>query len=214
MKNRKMTKSALAISALLFMLWWGLGTSATLAWFTDTTDPVRNEFYIGDLDLDVDFKNDVVTNYTPLEGSTIVFNDKALYEPGYTQVVRFRIGNNGDIDFNYKMSVTVKGVTKGVSVLGNEIYLPNYLKYGAVFAESEPELDRKLAQGIADVYMLDTWSKVSDYTLKADADPHYAALIVFMSEEVGNEANYRGFNVPQVELGITVFAQQADAELK
>lgn len=214
MKNGKIKKSALGISALLFIVWWILGTSATLAWFTDTPDPIRNEFRIGDLALDVSFKNDVVTDWTPLEGATIAFNDEALYEPGYTQVVYLKLENNGNVDFNYKMSVTVENVQKAKSVLGNDIYLPNYLKYGAVFAESEIELDRKLARGLAEDYMLDTWSEVSEYTFEVGEEPHYAALIVYMPEAVGDEANYRGIAVPQVELGITVSAQQADAPLE
>lgn len=214
MSKRRWTKTALAISASLFVVWWILGTSATLAWFTDTTSTVRNEFKIGQMDLAVSFKNDRITQWTDLEGSSVVFNDHALYEPGYTQVVYMKIENVGEVDFDYKMSVTVKGVTKSFSVLGNEIYLPNYLKYGAVFATSEIELERKLAQGIADVYMLDTWSKVSDYTLAAGDGPHYAALIVYMPEEVGNAANYRWTEAPKVELGITIFAQQAGTDLQ
>lgn len=69
-------------------------------------------------------------------------------------------------------------------------------------------------------WALETWSKVSPYTLpvKDEKDEkessNYAALIVYMPEEVGNKANYRGFDVPQVKLGIKVFAQQANAPLE
>lgn len=218
MKNRKWTKTALAISACLFILWWVLGTSATLAWFTDTTAVARNEFRIGKMNLDVSFKNDVIKEYTPLEGSTKVFNDQALYEPGYTQVVYLKIENKGDVDFNYKMAVTVNGVTTAMSVLGNEIYLPNYLRYGAVFAESENALQNEVANRLqswthADTYMLDTWSEVSEYTFEVGEDPHYAALIIYMPTEVTNVANYRG-NAPQVELGISVYAQQAGTPIE
>lgn len=34
------------------------------------------------------------------------------------------------------------------------------------------------------------------------------ALVVRMPEEVGNEANYRGDDIPKVELGIIVKADQ------
>jgi len=38
----------------------------------------------------------------------------------------------------------------------------------------------------------------------------YAALIVYMPEETTNEANYmRNADIPTVELGLTVYAQQA-----
>ena len=61
---------------------------------------------------------------------------------------------------------------------------------------------------------LSTWSKISPYTFDKEDVYHYAALIVYMPEEVGNVANYRGTDVPQLELGIKVFAQQADAPIE
>ena len=115
--KKKWTKVAFALSALLFVLWWALGTGATIAWFSDT-DTVRNEFEIGLIDLDVSYRNDVVTEFTPLQGTTRAFNDQALYEPGYTQVVWLKIENLGDVDFNYKLAVTVEGVDEGYNEKG------------------------------------------------------------------------------------------------
>ena len=112
MNPKKWRKTVLALSAFLFILWWALGTGATLAWFSDV-DSVRNEFRIGLLDLDVSYKNDIITDYAPLKGATEVFYDEALYEPGYTQVVYLKIDNNGDEDFKYKLSVTVEDFTNG-----------------------------------------------------------------------------------------------------
>ena len=112
MQKNKWRKAALALSACLFIIWWALGTGATLAWFSDS-DTVRNEFKVGLIDLDVSYKNDIVTEYTPLQDATKAFYDEALYEPGYTQVVYLKIENNGNVDFNYKVAVTVKNVTVG-----------------------------------------------------------------------------------------------------
>lgn len=220
MGKRKWRKAALAFSACLFVLWWALGTGATLAWFSDV-DQVRNEFQIGLLDLDVSYKNDIVTQYTPLEGATRAFNDEALYEPGYTQVVYLKVENKGDVDFNYKLAVTVADFENGKNAWGQDIYLPNYLRYGVVFAESEAELEQKVedrlkakTQAPNDWGTLEVWSEISPYTFEAKEDPHYAALIVHMPEEVGNIANYRGVYQPWVELGISVFAQQANAPME
>ena len=219
MNKKKWTKAALAFSAVLFVLWWALGTGATLAWLSDA-DSVRNEFQIGLLDLDVSYKNDIVTEYTPLQGATEAFNDQALYEPGYTQVVYLKIENRGDLDFNYKVAVTVEDFENGKNMWGGDIYLPNYLRYGAVFAENEADLqamvkDRLNAKNFAgeDWGFLETWSKPSPYLFQVGEQPHYAALIIHMPEEVDNVANYRGAQEPRVELGITVFAQQADAPM-
>ena len=219
MHKKKWRKAALALSAGLFVLWWALGTGATLAWFSDN-DEVRNEYQIGLLKLDVSYKNDIVTEYTPLEGATKAFNDEALYEPGYTQVVYLKIENNGDVDFNYKVAVTVDKVITGKNAWGEDIYLPKYLRYGVVFAESETALQEEVKNRLEarthapnDWGALDTWSEISPYTFEAGENAHYAALIIYMPEEVGNVANYRGFTEPRVELGITVFAQQADAPM-
>ena len=220
MNRKKWKKASLALSAFLFVLWWALGTGATLAWFSDY-DMVRNEFQIGLLKLDVSYKNDIVKEYTPLEGTTKAFNDEALYEPGYTQVVYLKIDNAGDMDFRYKVAVTVQDFTNGKNAWGEEIYLPDYLRYGVVFAESEQALKETLkdrldarSHGMRDWGALGTWSEVSPYLFEAGEDAHYAALIVHMPEEVDNAANYRGFQEPQVILGITVSAQQANAPME
>lgn len=219
MRKRKWTKVALAFSACLFVLWWALGTGATLAWFSDA-DTVRNEFQIGLLKLDVSYKNDGMTDYEPLEGSTEVFYDHALYEPGYTQVVYLEIENKGNVDFNYKLSVTVdkEAESKPTNVFGQTFRLSNYLRFGAVFAESEDALKEKVADRLkareqATFQPLATWSKEAPFTFDAGDAPHYAALIVYMPEEVDNIANYRGGIVPEIQLGIKVFAQQADAPM-
>ena len=220
MKKRKWTKAALALSACLFVLWWALGTGATLAWFSDT-DTVRNAFQVGLLKIDVSYRNDMVTDYTPLQGATEAIYDDALYEPGYTQVVYLKIDNKGDVAFNYKVAVTVADSDKGKNAWGEDIYLPNYLRYGVVFGETEADVqkqvkDRLKAKNHAsnDWGALGTWSEISPYTYEVGEKAHYAALIVYMPEEVGNAANYRGFDVPQVKLGIKVFAQQADTPIQ
>lgn len=217
MKRRKLTKVVLALSACLFLIWWALGTGATLAWFSDT-DTVRNTFEVGLLKIGVSYRNDIVTNYTPLQGATEVFYDKALYEPGYTQVVYLKIDNAGDMAFNYKVAVTVLDSQKGKNAWGEDIYLPNYLRYGVVFGQSEAEVQQQVKDRLAakdrapnDWDALGTWSETSPYVYEVGEKAHYAALIVYMPEDVGNAANYRGFDVPQVKLGIKVSAQQAEA---
>lgn len=220
MKKRKWTKAALALSVCLFVLWWALGTGATLAWFSDA-DTVRNAFHVGLLKMDVSYRNDIVTEYTPLEGATRAFNDEALYEPGYTQVVYLKIDNLGDVPFNYKVAVTVADFTNGKNAWGEDINLPNYLRYGAVFGKTEAEVQQMVKDRLAakdqahnDWGALGTWSETSPHTFAAEEDTHYGALIIHMPEEVGNAANHWGLTAPRVELGITVYAQQADAPMQ
>ena len=105
-----------------------------------------------------------------------------------------------------------------VNVYGGKLHLPAYLRFGVVFAATEPELDRKTAQTLADKRMLqdlvlNQYTEIDEVAVPVQGE-RYAALIVYMPEEVGNEANYRGTDVPTVELGLTVFAQQAGAPLE
>ena len=212
MKKIKYAKVALILSICIMLLWAMLGTGATIALFTDVPEADENTFLIGKLDLDVEYKNDVVTDYTPMDTQTSVFNDQALYEPGYTQAVYLKITNNGNVDFEYRLSVDMLSYVDGTSVNGTNLHLPEFLRFGVIFGATEAELDRALARENAvqdmEAYCLDTFSQKDTVTVEP-GQVRYAALVVFMPEEVDNAANYRGTDVPQVDLGLTVYAQQA-----
>lgn len=204
----------MVLSVCLLILWGVLGTGTTLAWFTDTTPAVKNTFVVGDLELDVFYKNDLVTEYAPVDAQTAVFNDKALYEPGYTQVVYLRVENNGDIPFQYKVSVDRFSYVDSINVLGGRLHLPAYLRYGVLFGADEAELTREVARANANKEMLEVM-RLNQYSQDDTVEipvggERYAALIVYMPEETTNEANYmRNADIPTVELGLTVYAQQA-----
>ena len=96
------------------------------------------------------------------------------------------------------------------------IYLPDYLCYGVVFGKTEAEVEAQVADRLTAREnapytwdALDTWSEPAPYAFQPEEESHYAALIVYMPEEVTNIANYRGAVRPEVKLGITVYAQQA-----
>ena len=213
-RKKSYTKIALTLSFCLLMIWALLGTGTTIAWFTDTSETQKNTFFIGDLDLVVSHKLEDGT-YDEIKSDTKVFDDEALYEPGYVQVVYLKVENKGDVPFEYQLSVDVNDVTVAKSVLGNDIYLPNYLKYGVLFGADEAQLTRDTAKLIAEKdfpektmnFPLNVYSEKDSVVLRPD-DERYIALIVRMPEIVGNAANYRGVIVPRVDLGITVKASQ------
>ena len=210
-QRRLTTKITLAIGVLLLVVTILLGTGASLAWFADETPAIKNVFHFPGFDLKVEYKNDVVTDYTPLEMYDEIFNDEALYEPGYTQVVYLKIINNSEIDMKYKLSVDIRSVITAANAEGEEIYLPDHLRYGVIFGAEEAELDRELARGHAEREMaeleLDTFTAWDDEVIPPEG-VRYAAIVVYMPEEVGNEANTRDDHLPEVELGVTVYAQQ------
>ena len=210
MKSKKFTKAAFVLSICMLILWAVLGTGTTIAWFTDTTPVEKNSFLIGNLDLRISYKNDEQTVYTPMTTETGIFNDNALYEPGYTQVVYVKVENMGDLPFNYKMAIDIRSYVDSISSTGRHLHLPDHLKFGVIFGGSEAELDRELARFYSDKELKElqqnTYSQ-EDTTVTAGG-VRYVALIVYMPEEVANEANFRDIQ-PKVRLGITLVAQQA-----
>lgn len=213
MSRKIVTKAALLLSLALLLLWTLLGTGTSLAWFTDTTPVVRNSFIIGDLDLSVYYKTEA-GKYDPVQSDTVIFDDEALYEPGYVQVVRMKIVNSGDVDFDYKLSIDVddSSVILGENEQGQTIYLPNYLKFGVAYGSDEIELEREIAKELApldaDIY-LDGYTDIRSLDANTSKDnTDYVALILYMPESVGNIANYRTDKIPTVKLGVTVLASQ------
>lgn len=206
MKKKTISRSALSISIILLILWALLGTGSTIAWFRDTASAV-NTVTIGDVDIELYRKTS--EGYSLVDSETKLFDDRALYEPGYTQIILLKIRNAGTVDFDYKFSVVPTNIVDGMSVTGMPIHLPDYLKFGLVIADTEEEVAAVAANRIAARERADTdlstYSKTK-YALAPEGE-HYAALIVCMPETVGNEANYRD-TVPSVELGVRVKASQ------
>lgn len=212
MNFRFSKRAALILSLVAFLLWGMLGTGASVAWFTDSGEVVENSFAVGTLELDVQYRNEVMLHYEPVTQTEGIFNDGALYEPGYTQVLYLRIENTGDQPFDYRVAIDSVRWTNSVNVYGSTLHLPDYLRFGVVFGDSEMLLDRELARenALEEFAVLKTnqYSAYDTVSLQP-GQVRYAALVVYMPENVGNEANFRD-DPPRVELGITVFAQQVD----
>lgn len=208
--NRKPYKRiALALSLCALFVWAFLGTGASLAWFTDTSEEVANIFHIANFEVSVSHRTDE-GKWETIDGKTDIFDNNAVYEPGYVQVVYLKVENTGDRAFDFYTAVSVRGSTTATNVFGQKFWLHEHLKFGVAIASSESEMEelvstRDKANAIADM-------KLQNYSTETAAlepgEVVYMALIVRMPEEVGNEANYRGDIVPKVELGIIVKADQ------
>ena len=208
-KKTPYKRIALALSLCTIFIWAILGTGASLAWFTDTSEEVTNIFHFVDFDLDVSHRLTDGT-WEPIDGKTDIFDDNALYEPGYVQVVYLKVENKGDYAFDFYTAVSVTDYTVATNVYGQYFQLQDHLKFGVAIADSEEKMEemvatRALANEIATM-KLSNYS--TDVAALAPGKAAYMALVVRMPEEVGNEANYRGETVPRVELGIIVRADQ------
>ncbi len=211
--RKKYTKIALILSIAMVFIWVALGAGTSLAWFTDVTPADRNVFNVGVLETEVDYL-DEDGNWKNVEAATDVFDDAALYEPGYTQIVKLRIRNVGDVPFEYKTAITVFDYTEGITALGANFNLSNYLKCGVVNAASLSELEaivgsREVSQNHAVMGLpLNTYSTNS--LELADGETAYVALVVYMPEGIGNIANY-SLQQPSISLGVNVKATQLGA---
>ncbi|MBQ8549767.1 MAG: hypothetical protein IJ426_00310 [Clostridia bacterium] len=208
-KRKTYKKIALALSLCALIIWCILGTGASLAWFTDTSPEINNIFHFADFDLAVS-RRLTDGKWEEVDGQTKIFDEEALYEPGYVQVVYLKVENKGTLPFEFYTAVNVNGYIEGTNAFGQRFMLQDYLKFGIATADSEEAMknsvpNRETAVEIADMPLHNYDTETAE--LKPGATK-YIALIVRMPEEVGNVANYRGDTVPEVELGITVKADQ------
>lgn len=208
-KKAPFKRIALALSLCALIIWGILGTGASLAWFTDTTSEINNIFHFAKFDLEVSHRLTDGT-WEEVDSQTKVFDEYALYEPGYVQVVYLKVENKGTVPFEFFTAVNINGYSVASNVFGQRFMLQDYLKFGIAVANSEDAMrqsvpDRKAAAEIANMTLqnYDTQTAVLQ-----PGEIRYIAVIVRMPEEVGNVANYREDTVPEVELGITVKADQ------
>lgn len=208
-KKKLYKKIALVLSICLLGVWATLGTGASLAWFTDDSPEVKNIFHTAEFELVVSHRLEDGT-YKKIDAQTMIFDDEALYEPGYVQVVYLKVENKGTVPFDYKTAVSVTDYTPAMNVFRQTFNLQDYLKFGVVAANTEAELEQKianreLAKASAKMPLNNYTTETASLEAKGTA---YMALIVRMPEGVGNAANHRGTTVPKVELGIIVTAMQ------
>jgi len=203
---------ALSLSLIMMMLWVMLGTSTSVAWFSDTSPTLHNIFHVGEFKLEVSYKQPT-GDYKLIEQNTKVLNDEDLYEPGFVKVQYLKAENKGTQDFNFKTAVQVTGYQEATNAYGETFKLQDYIRFGLVFADSEEELDNLV--GLPDnrsVAVAEANDPLNDYSsdtmLLAAGKTKYVALILRMPEEVGNEANYRLDTVPEVTLGLVFTADQ------
>ena len=198
---------ALSLSMCLIMIWVMLGTSASLAWYQDTSKNVRNVFLFGSFELEVSYKKDGA--YQKLETDTAILNEEDLYEPGFVKVQYLKVENKGDVDFDFHLSLNEFRSTPGVNAHGDEFNLRDYIRYGVVYADTEDQLDSLLAnRELAAEKAVEPLNEFTSDTMTLPKQTaKYMALILRMPEEVGNEANYRNV-APKIEFRIVVTATQ------
>ena len=212
----KSTKRALISSTLAILMCVAMLIGTTFAWFTDTASTAVNKIQAGNLDVKLMYSTDMVT-WKEATDQTKLFEDSALWEPGYTQVVYLKVVNAGNLALKYEAGFSKNYTSnRGKNVNGDWYRVDNYLKIGIAETETKFENREAVWSAIAttektlakDVMLTDGW-----ITLKAGESSKPFAVAIYMPTSVGNEANASRLKPSSVSgLGIEVRATQATVE--
>ena len=214
MKNRKHTKRALLASVLSVAVCVAMLIGSTFAWFTDSVTNSGNKIVTGNLDVELEYKNQD-GSWQPVTDDTKLFQEQALWEPGHTEVVYLKVKNVGNLALRYQFGITAANETTFTNALGETgCKLSDHLVFG--YVESDTEIPAYTTRE-------DAWKAagdaqgLSEYTKEGELYPkgtagkvseQYVALVVYMPVTVGNEANYREDVVPSIDLGVKLDATQ------
>ena len=215
--NKKAYKKiALVLSLFAVIIWLVLGTGASLARFTDTSNEVNNIFHFSDFNFKVSHEL-TDGNWEEVDSQTKIFDENALYEPGYVQVVYLKTENLGSLDLKLSTTVNVNGCSESYNVFGQRFMLYDHLKFGITISDTYEEMkesvaDRATAVSIATEPLQRYYDPSKYFEVGADTieggKAKYIALVIQMPKEVNNVANHRGDTVPHLELGLTLKAEQ------
>ena len=207
MNNKKTTKRALLSSVLSLVLCMAMLVGTTFAWFTDSVTSANNKIQAGNLDIELEYYTG--TEWKTVKDATELFTGN-LWEPGHTEVLYLRLTNKGTLALKYQLGVNIVSETGSVNVEGDNFKLSQYIEYGVV--EGKEPSYAKREDAVAAVKnnskaIAGGYSQSGNMTTKGQEV--YLAMVVYIPETVGNEANYAtGAAIPTINLGVNLLATQ------
>lgn len=225
MSQSKHTKQALMVSILSMVICCTMLLGSTFAWFTDSVTSNHNQIIIGNIDVDLLYSKTMQDgSWASVEEKTDLFSSTP-WEPGHTEVVYFKIHNAGTLALDYELAITGIDSVIGKSVISDDegnpkdIALSHFLNYGIVNNVEQPYADGEAGREAAISAVSDTATSLNTayqstpVQLPPDQTSDVLALIIFMPEDVGNEANsLDGTPAPQVRVSVTLRAKQSVSE--
>lgn len=214
MQNLK-TKNGIIISILALVVFASMLIGTTLAWFTDSVSSDLNKIVSGTLDVGMNYWNSESGKYEDASNVPL-FDNNALWEPGYMDIAYLEIENKGSLSFNYLFVVYPNEETPGYLKNGNSFWVSDYLVYAVVSydveADGEIESREKALELIAGADMGLSQEGKQIGTMHPDTESKKLALIVYMPTYVTSaEANHylgSGKPSPKVKLSVDVYATQ------
>lgn len=218
MTKTRSTKRALFLSAMSLLLCAAMLIGTTYAWFTESVSSVNNVITGGNLDVELWYKTvdptdpTKTTEWAEVDAQTNVFTD-ALWEPGHTQVVYLKVVNKGTLSLKYQLGVNVASELAGINEKGEIFRLSDYIEYSVMDGEKNGDRATLRAEAAkAEAMKLREGYSKSNKLFPAGTEnaisEEIVTMVVYMPETVGNEANYVGDAIPEINLGITLFATQ------
>ena len=101
MKRKNLTRNALVTSILSLLLCVSMLVGTTFAWFTDEVVSGRNTIAAGNLDIEL------LANGEKVNESTILFDNKQLWEPGVVVYENLQVANVGTLALKYQLTLDV-----------------------------------------------------------------------------------------------------------
>ena len=207
--NQKATKRALLTSVMALVMCVVMLVGTTFAWFTDTASTGVNKIQAGNLDIELEYKNDTTRGeFKPASKETAVFNNSALWEPGHVEYVVLKVSNVGNLALKYKLGINIASETGSTNVFDKSFKLSDFIKFAVIDGESENLTNRDaLVAEAGEGAVLSTGYTAENHLLKDGSK--IVTLVVWMPTDVGNEANHKtDVAAPSIDLGIKVDATQ------
>jgi predicted ribosomally synthesized peptide with SipW-like signal peptide len=231
--NRSAAKKTLFASAAALSLSTLLFAGTTYAWFTDSVSSGVSTVKSGNLDIVLEVRNSK-GEWVEVDNTVDVFNPDGtastdLWEPGHTQTAYLRVRNNGSLSLKYDLDL-VASATKYNNVYNDSTNLADHIVYGIQTSDSEitEYTSREAAlQAVADgtvaikttaentASVTGTARLMSSSLLKPSDGYEYLAVVAYMPNTVGNEANWDsadGTDAPSITYQLFLSAGQTEDE--
>ena len=212
MKRKNSMRNALFTSIISMLLCVSMLVGTTFAWFTDSVVSANNIIKSGNLDIVLEYWDGV--SWKDVQGQSDILSED-LWEPGYVDVAYLRLKNAGSLALKYQLGVNIVTEKPGVNQAGAEFKLSDYIYFDViegVNGKTNPYPNRAAALAVANQKTKISAGYSKAGALEAGSEDLYLALVVHMPTTVGNVANHNGKDVPQIDLGINVFATQFTSE--
>ena len=204
------TKRALLTSVLAIVACVAMLIGSTFAWFTDTASTGVNKIQAGNLDVELAYKNAKTEgNFKEAKADTKVFDESALWEPGYVEYVVLKISNAGNLALKYQLGINIADEKGSTNVDGKEFKLSDYIRFAVIDGDKAGTDRDALVKAAGEGAALSKGYTSEEDHLDKKGDEKIVTLVVWMPTTVGNEANHKtGVAAPSIDLGIKVYATQ------